>query len=79
MYSYDRRPPQNKVAAGNPDAEKILALFKKHFKGVHVEGGGSSRDVYFEFYLENGLFKPGLVVPFAEAFGVDPSKVTLSR
>jgi hypothetical protein len=59
------------------DAKEILKLFKKHFKYVRVRGQGSSSHVIFSFEIENGLFSPGLVVPFANAFGVKEKDVTL--
>jgi len=77
MYSYDRRASTEPVASGEEDAKKILALFKKNFKYVSVEGNGQSRDVAFTFVIEDGLFQAGAITDFAKALGVDPKKVTL--
>lgn len=67
---------RERKVAGADDAKKILDLFKKNFKYVSVRGHGSSRDVVFEFSIENGLFDRN-VAAFAQALGVDPKKVTL--
>lgn len=66
---------QETKVAGADDAKKILALFEKNFKHVQVKGFGSSRDAVFQFTLWEGLFDKNTPA-FAQAFGVDPKKVT---
>lgn len=77
MYSYDRRASTEPVASGGEDAVKILALFKKTFKYVSVDGHASGRNVVFSFEIEDGLFQKGAVTEFATALRVNPKKVTL--